>query len=99
MSFKVIVTHGSEPDDENTYYGIVFPNRDIGQVKELKFSSSNDRLEAEFVFDEDKVHEGEHFLAILVPVDESEITGSTCSHTECRMGTNTSAHKPEEVNF
>ena len=73
MVFKVIITHDSTEGDEHTYYGTVFPNRDIGQIKQLKYNQPNDQLEATFSFDEDKVREGEHFLAILVPVDESEI--------------------------
>ena len=36
MVFKVIIKHPSEDDDEHTYYGIVFPNRDIGQIERLK---------------------------------------------------------------
>lgn len=30
--------------------------------------------------------EGEHFLAILVPVDESEIKEGSCRMLECRVG-------------
>jgi hypothetical protein len=55
------------------------------------------RLEATFSFDEDKVKEGEHFLAILVPVDESEITPSTTP--QFKIGINTRKHSPEEVHF
>lgn len=33
MIFKVIITRDNEEGDEHTYYGIVFPNRDIGQVR------------------------------------------------------------------
>ncbi len=97
MAFKVIITHDNEEGDEHTYYGIVFPNRDIGQIKELTYDSSHDRLEATFSFDEDKVKEGEHFLAILVPVNESEITPSTAPHF--KIGTNTKKHETEEVHF
>ena len=97
MAFKVIITHDSEEGDEHTYYGIVFPNRDIGQIKELTYDSPNDRLEATFSFDEDKVKEGEHFLAILVPVNESEITSSTTP--QYKIGTNTKKHAPEELHF
>lgn len=39
-------------------------------MKGLAYNSSLDRLEALFSFDEDKVKEGEHFLAILVAVNE-----------------------------
>jgi hypothetical protein len=97
MVFRVIVTHDSIEDDEHNYYGIVFPNRDIGQVKHLEYDSSNDRLEATFSFDEDKVHEGEKFLAILVPVNEDEITDSTSP--QFKIGTNTKIHAPEVVHF
>jgi hypothetical protein len=81
--FKVIVKHPSVDDDEHTYYEIVFPNRDIGQIKRLKFAPPN-TLEATFSFAESKVKPRENFLAILVPVNESEITGSTCGEIACR---------------
>lgn len=99
MVFKVIVTHKSEDDDEHTYYATVFPNRDIGHLKRLEYDEPHDRLEATFSFDEDKVKEGEHFMAILVPVDESEIKAGNCSKLECRVGTNSRKHEPEEVHF
>ena len=98
MVFKVIVKHPSVDDDEHTYYGIVFPNRDIGQTKRLEFIGHN-TLEATFSFDEDKVKPGENFLAILVPVNESEITKSTCGNIACKMGTNSKANRPEVVEF
>ena len=98
MVFKVIIKHPSVDDDEHTYYGIVFPNRDIGQIKRLKFAPP-DTLEATFTFAESKVKPGENFLAILVPVDESEITASTCGEIACKMGKNEKAKKPEEVKF
>jgi hypothetical protein len=97
MVFKAIIRHPSVDDDEHTYYGIVFPNRDIGQIKRLEYDQPNDRLEATSSFDKDKVKEGEHFLAILVPVDESEITTSTTPHF--KIGTNTERDAPEEVHF
>lgn len=99
MVFKVIVTHKSENDDEHTYYATVFPNRDIGQIKRLEYNKSHDRLEATFSFDEDKVREEEHFLAILVPVDESEIKEGNCKMLECRVGTDSKKNEPEEVHF
>ena len=98
MVFKVIVKHPSVDNDEHTYYGIVFPNRDIGQIEKLEFNAPS-TLEATFTFDEDKVKPGENFLAILVPVNESEITQSTCSKVACKMGTISEAHVPEGVNF
>jgi hypothetical protein len=99
MIFKVIITHDSTEGDEHTYYGIAFPNRDIGQIKRLEYDSSQDRLEATFSFDEDNVKEGEHFLAILVPVDESEIKENNCNKIECRVGTNSKKREPEVVHF
>jgi hypothetical protein len=97
--FNVIIKHPSVPDDEHTYYAIVFPNRDIGQIKQLKFASNPDRLEAQFGFDAAKVNVGEHFLAILVPVNESEISETNCSEIACKVGTNTPPHVPEVVEF
>jgi hypothetical protein len=99
MVFKVIIKHPSTPDDEHTYYGIVFPNRDIGQIKQLKYEPSPNRLEASFSFDEDKVKVGEHFLAILVPVNESEIREDNCSKLACKIGINSPANIPEVINF
>lgn len=98
MVFKVIVKHPSVDDDEHTYYGIVFPNRDIGQIKRLKFAPPN-TLEATFSIAESKVKPGENFLAILVPVNESEITEDTCGELECKMGTNSEERKPEVIEF
>ena len=98
MVFKVIIKHPSAEGDEHTYYGIVFPNRDIGKIKKLKYVPP-DTLQAEFTFNESKVKPGEHFLAILVPVNESEITESTCGELACKMGTNSRERKPEVVEF
>jgi hypothetical protein len=98
MVFKVIIRHPSVDDDEHTYYGVVFPNRDIGQIKQLEYVPPN-RLEATFTFDENKVKPGENFLAILVPVNESEITESTCGKLACKMGTNSEARAPEVIDF
>ena len=97
MTFKVIITHPSEDDDEHTYYGVVFADTSFSQPKELEYNSSLRRLEATFSFDDGKVPEGHHFLAIMVPVDESEIGIGTTP--EWKVGTNTSKHAPEEVNF
>ena len=97
--FNVIIRHPSEEGDEHTYYGIVFPNRGIGKIKELQFVSNPDRLEATFPFDQDKVKVNEHFLAILVPVNESEISETNCSEIACKVGTNTPPHKPEIIEF
>ena len=97
VTIKVIITHDNEEGDEHVYYGIVFPNRDIGQLKVLTYNSSLNRLEASFSFEEDKIKEGEHFLAMLVPVNESEITTSRAPLF--KIGTNTSKHAPEEIHF
>jgi hypothetical protein len=97
MVFKVIVTHASEDDDEHTYYGVVFADRDFSQPKKLDYNSSLNRLEATFSFDDGKVKEGHHFLAIVVPVNKSEITSSTTP--QWMIGTNTTKHAPEEVHF
>ena len=97
MTFKVITTHPSEDDDEHTYYGVVFADTAFSQPKRLEYNSSLRRLEATFSFDDGKVPEGHHFLAILVPVNESEITSSTTP--QWKIGTNTSIRAPEEVHF
>jgi hypothetical protein len=97
MTFKVIITHGSEEGDEHTYYGVVFADTIFSQPKRLEYNSTLRRLEATFSFDDGKVSEEHNFLAILVPVDESEITSSTTP--EWKVGTNTSKHEPEVVNF
>ena len=84
MVFKAIIKHPSVDDNEHTYYGIVFPNRDIGQIESDLNSAPPDTLEATFSFAENKVKPGENFLAILVPVNESEITESTCGSFDAR---------------
>jgi hypothetical protein len=97
MTFKVIITHGSAEGDEHTYYGVVFADKDFSEPKKLEYNSSRNRLEATFSFDDGKVKEGHHFLAILVPVNESEITSTTTP--QWKIGTNTSIRAPEEVHF
>jgi hypothetical protein len=97
MDFKVIVKHPSVDDDEHTLWDSLC-QRDIGQIKRLKFAPPN-TLEATFSFAESKAKTGENFLAILVPVNESEITGSTCGEIACKMGTNSKAKRPEVVEF
>jgi hypothetical protein len=99
MVFKVIIKHPSTEGDENTYYGIVFPNRDIGQIKRLSLKAEPKTLEETFTFDDSKVKVGEHFLAILVTVNESEITDRTCGMLACQMGTNSDKPQPEVVKF
>jgi hypothetical protein len=96
MVFKVIIRHPSVDDDEHTYYGMVFLNPGIVQTKELHYVPP-DKLEATFTFDEDKIKPGESFLAILVPVNESEITESTTP--EFKIGKNSPGRVAEEVNF
>ena len=85
-------------DDEHTYYGIVFPNRDIGQIKQPEFAAPN-KLQATFTSDSDKVTEGEHFLSILLPVNESEITEEHCSKLAWKIGTISEKHEPEVIDF
>ena len=72
MTFKVIITHPSEDDDEHTYYGMAFLN--LGKVKSgrLKYSESEKELKVNLAFDGNPIKVGEKFLAILVPVNESE---------------------------
>jgi hypothetical protein len=98
MVFKVIIKHPSTEGDEHTYYGIVFPNRDLGKIEKLKYTPPN-TLQGEFTFSASKVKPGENFLAILVPVNESEITEDTCGELECKMGTNSEERKPEVIEF
>ena len=97
MTFKVIITHPSEDDDENTYYGITMLQG--GQVKSgrLEFSESDNKLKVTLTYDGNPIKVGEKFLAILVPVDESEIDDSTTP--EFKIHENTAAHAPEVVNF
>ena len=78
------------------YYGIVFPNRDIGQIKKLEYVPPN-TLEATFTLDENKVKPEENFLAILETVNENKITESTSGKLACQIGTK--ARVPQVVNF
>jgi hypothetical protein len=97
MTFKVIITRPSVDDDEHTYYGISFLNP--GKVKSgrLKYSASDKKLKVTLTYDGNPIKVGEKFLAILVPVNESEITSSTTP--EFKIYENTPAHVPEVVNF
>ena len=97
MTFKVIITHRSEDDDEHTYYGISFLNP--GKVKsgKLKYSASDKKLKVTLTYDGKPIKVGEKFLAILVPVNESEITDSTTP--EFKIHENTPANALEVVNF
>lgn len=97
MTFKVIITHPSEHDDEHTYYGIVFLNPGKVITERLKFSESDNKLKATFTFDGNPIKVGEKFLAILVPVNESEITESTTP--QFKIHENSPANSPEIVNF
>ena len=97
MAFKVIITHASEDDDEHTYYGMVFLNPGKVQTKKLQYSESDDNLKATFVFDGSPIKPGEKFLAILVPVNESEITDSTTP--EFKIQENSPDPVPEVINF
>ena len=97
MTFKVIIRHDSIEDDEHTYYGIAFLNP--GKVKSgrLEYSESKNKLKAELTFDGSPIRVGEKFLAILVPVNESEITESTTP--EFKIHENGPEHEPEVVDF
>ena len=76
MTFKVIITRTSEDDDEHTYYGVVLRIKTLANQKNLYLIHPHNRLEATFSFDDGKIPEGHRFLAILVPLNESEITDS-----------------------
>jgi hypothetical protein len=97
MAFKVTITHTSTNDDENTYYGMVFLNPGKVQTKRLKYSEPDDKLKATFTFDGSPIKPGEKFLAILVPVNESEITESTTP--EFKIHENSPGNVPEVINF
>ena len=97
MTFKVIITHPSEDDDEHTYYGIVFLNPGKVESKRLEFSEPDKKLKATITFDGSPIKVGEKFLAILVPVNESEITESTTP--EFKIHENSPEPVPEVVNF
>ena len=58
----------------NTHIMGGFCVSNFSQPKKLTFNSSLHRLEATFSFDDGQVPEGHHFLAILVPVNNTEIT-------------------------
>ena len=97
MTFKVVIAHPSEEGDEHTYYGIAFLN--AGNIKSgrLKYSASEDRLEVTLTFEGNPIKRGEKFLAILVPVNESEITESTTP--KFKIGMNSPALEPEIIDF
>jgi hypothetical protein len=97
MTFKVIIRHDSIDDDEHTYYGIAFLNP--GKVKSgrLNYSKSDKKLRVDLTFDGNPIKVGEKFLAILVPVNESEITNSTTP--EFKIHENGPEHEPEIVDF
>jgi hypothetical protein len=97
MTFKVIIRHPSEEGDEHTYYGIAFLNP--GKIKSgrLKYSQSENKLKVALTFDGNPIKVGDKFLAILVPVNESEITESTTP--EFKIGENSPAPVPEVVDF
>lgn len=95
MSFKIIITHPSTQDDEHTYYGITFLKPGNVKSKRLEYSSSNDRLEAEIVYDGNPIPVGDKFLAMLMPVNESE----TIEDPLHKLGENHPAQEPEVVSF
>jgi hypothetical protein len=97
MTFKVIIRHDSIEDDEHTYYGIAFLNSGKVESGRLEYSKSENKLKVELTFDGSPIRVGEKFLAILVPVNESEITGSTTP--EFKIHENGPEHEPEVVDF
>ena len=95
MTFKVIITHPSEEGDEHTYYGITFLKPGSVKSKRLEYSSSKRRLEAEIVYDGSPIEVGDKFLALLIPVNESE----TIDAPLYKFGENHPEPQPEEVDF
>ena len=72
----------------------------LTQVKfrqKAQYSESDGNLKATFVFDGSPIKPGEKFLAILVPVNESEITDSTTP--EFKIHENSPDPVPEVINF
>jgi hypothetical protein len=66
-------------------------------LRKLKYSASDKKLKVTLTYDGNPIKVGEKFLALLVPVNESEITSSTTP--EFKIYENTPAHVPEVVNF
>ncbi len=97
MTFKVIITHPSSEGDEHTYYGIAFLNPGKIESDRLTYSPSDRKLKATLTFDGNPIKVGEKFIAILVPVNESEITDSTTP--EFKIHENGPEHEPETVDF
>jgi hypothetical protein len=96
MTFKVIITHPSEEDDEHTYYGIVFLKPGNIKSKQLEYSGPpKKRLEAEIVYDGSPIEVGDKFLAILIPVNESE----TIEPPLYKFGKNRPPPQPEQIDF
>jgi hypothetical protein len=95
MTFKIIITHPSTEGDEHTYYGITFLKPGNVKSKRLEYSSSSNRLEAEIVYDGSPIEVGDKFLALLIPVNESE----TINHPLYKFGENHADPRPEVVNF
>jgi hypothetical protein len=95
MTFKVIITHPSEDDDEHTYYGITFLKPDKVKSKRLEYSPPENRLQAEIVYDGSPIEVGDKLLALLIPENESE----TIKPPPYRFGKNHPASEPEVVNF
>lgn len=97
MTFKVVITHPSIDDDEHTYYGIAFLNPGKVESGKLKYVASENIKKVTLTFSGNPIKVGDKFLAILVPVNESEITESTTP--EFKIGENSAANVPEVVNF
>jgi hypothetical protein len=93
VKFKIIITHPSEVGDEHTYYGITFLKPGNVKSKQLEYSSTKKRLEAEVVYDGSPIEVGDKFLALLILVNENE----TIEPPLYKFGENHPEPKPEEV--
>ena len=95
MAFKVIITRPSVEDDEHTYYGIAFLKPGKVKSDQLKFNSTQNRLETTHTFDDSPIAVNDKFLAMLIPVNESE----TIEPPLHQFGVNHPENMPEVVNF
>lgn len=94
MTFKVILTYPSIDDDEHTYYGMVFLKNGQSQLKRLNVVEDH-KKKAVFTFDGSPVANNENYLAILLPVNESETIRKPCF----KIQFNDPAPVPEIVDF
>src|SRR5919202_6623910 len=69
----ITVRNTEQPEDEHTYYAIVFIQPDITMNKQLEFEDSSGMDVARFTFwSQSPLVENEKFLVVLVGVFESE---------------------------